>query len=106
VQASPSEQAVPFWSVGFEQPPVDGSHVPVPWHASGAGQLFAVPGVQVPEVHASPSVHAFPSLQGVPSLAVGFVHCPVLRWQTPAIWQAPSAVHVTKDELRQVPRTQ
>ena len=32
VQASPSEQELPLAFVGFEQAPVDVSHVPALWH--------------------------------------------------------------------------
>jgi hypothetical protein len=32
VQALPSSQAEPFGAAGFEQTPVAGLHVPMPWH--------------------------------------------------------------------------
>lgn len=43
VHGLPSSQLVPFDFVGFEHRPVDGLHVPTPWHWSEALQTFGVP---------------------------------------------------------------
>src|SRR5256712_240366 len=54
VQASPSSQGVASAAAGFEQSPVDGSHVPASWHWSRAVQTTGTPGTQPPATQASP----------------------------------------------------
>jgi hypothetical protein len=49
VHAFPSEQAVPFGAVGFEQVPVPGLHVPATWHWSLALQVTGFEPVHVPD---------------------------------------------------------
>src|SRR5260221_7220502 len=83
VHALLSEHEVPSAFAGFEQCPVDGSHVPAEWHWSSAAHVTAVP-PQTPEVQTSPVVQAFPSEHDVPSAFAGFEHWPVERSQDPA----------------------
>jgi hypothetical protein len=66
VHASPSLHAVPLARAGFEHAPVDGLHVPAPWHWSDAVQVTGLPAAQIPDWHASAVVHALPSLHVVP----------------------------------------
>jgi hypothetical protein len=86
VQALPSLQAVPSLTAGSEHAPVDGSQVPVAWHASEAVHTTELPPTQVPDWHVSVCVQAFPSLHAVPSGAVGFEQTPVAVLQMPAMW--------------------
>jgi hypothetical protein len=85
VQASPSLQAVPSATGGFEQAPEAGSQVPAAWHWSDAVQLTGAP-LQAPAVQTSFFVHSWPSLQLVPSATGGFVQVPEAGLQVPAAW--------------------
>ena len=86
VQASPSSHGVASAAAGFEQSPVDGSHVPASWHWSRCAQTTATPGTQPPATHASPTVHASPSSQGVASATGAYEQSPVAGSQIPASW--------------------
>src|SRR6266404_4072534 len=83
VQASPSEQEVPFGFAGLEQAPVCGVHVPASWHWSEAVQTTAAPGTHWPAaLHWSPPpaaapVQASPSEQEVPLGFAGLEQAPV-----------------------------
>lgn len=70
VQAFPSLHDAPSGLVGFEQRPVEESHVPALWHWSLAVQTTGFEPVQVPAWHVSVRVHALPSLHAVPSGAL------------------------------------
>jgi hypothetical protein len=83
VQASPSSQAVPSASVGFEQTPVAALHTPAAWHWSAAAQVVAVP-VQLPATQESPFVQALPSSQVVPSATSAVMQAPVVGLQLEA----------------------
>jgi hypothetical protein len=48
VQAFPSLHAVPFAATGFEQAPLEGSHVPAMWHWSDAAHVVVAVGAQAP----------------------------------------------------------
>src|SRR5262249_6459271 len=95
VQAFPSLQGEPFGLDGFEQAPVDGSHVPGVWHWSCAVQLTGLPPVQMPAWQVSTVVQALLSLHVVPFALAGFEHSPVAVLHVPALWHWSSAVHVT-----------
>jgi hypothetical protein len=69
VQLFPSLQAVPSATIGLEQEPVDGSHVPTMWQGRGAGQVTELVDPQTPAWQESASVQALPSLHVVPSAA-------------------------------------
>ena len=77
VHALPSLHAVPSVTVGLEQLPELGSHVPAAWHWSDAVQLTGLLPVQAPPWQVSVCVHALPSLHAVPSAAVGLEQVPV-----------------------------
>jgi hypothetical protein len=51
VQALPSLQLVPLGWSGFEQVPVDGEHVPTPWHWSSAVQTTGFEPTHAPDWH-------------------------------------------------------
>jgi hypothetical protein len=93
--ALPSLQLVPFVAVGFEQTPVDESHVPATWHGSDAVHVTVVPAVHVPFWHVSSRSHALPSLQLVPFVAAGFEQTPVDGLHVPATWHGSDAVQTT-----------
>jgi hypothetical protein len=95
VHAFPSLHAVPFAATGFEHAPVDGLHVPAPWHWSLAARVTGLPPVRVPFSHVSVCVHAFPSLHAVPFAATGFEHAPVDGLHVPAPWHWSLAAQVT-----------
>jgi hypothetical protein len=85
------------------QVPVPVLQVAITWHSSGVGHTTAVPLVQVPAWQVSLVVHMLPSLQLVPLAASGLVHAPVVGSQTPATWQASSAVQTTVVPAVQTP---
>src|SRR5215831_14615326 len=95
VHAFPSSQAEPLVLDGFEQAPVEGSHVPALWHWSDAVQVMVFPPVQVPPWQVSPVVQALLSLQLVPLAAFGFEQTPVDGLHVPATWHWSCAVQVT-----------
>jgi len=70
---------------GFEQFPVEESHVPARWHASLAVQVFREP-PHFPVVHLSSVVHGSLSSQEVPLGAFGFEQLPVAESHVPATW--------------------
>src|SRR5438094_3891378 len=86
VQALPSVHAVPSVFDGFEQVPLEGSHVPATWHWSEAVQTTGLLPVHTPLWQVSVCVQALPSLQVVPSVLFGFEHTPVDGSQVPATW--------------------
>jgi hypothetical protein len=86
VQALPSLQDVPLVAMGFEQAPVEGSHVPATWHWSDAVHVTGFEPTQVPDWQVSLWVQALPSLQDVPLVAMGFEQAPVDGSQVPATW--------------------
>jgi hypothetical protein len=86
VQKKPSLHRVPFGFVGYAQLPVEGLHVPLPWHWSEAVQTTGLPPVHAPLWHVSDWVHAFLSSHAVPSPLAGFEHCPFDASQVPAVW--------------------
>jgi hypothetical protein len=92
VHAFPSLQALPIALTGFEQFPVDGSHVPASWQESLAGHGTGFNPVQTPLWQLSNCVQAFPSLHAVPFGLAGLEH-PATGSQVPASWQASLAVH-------------
>src|ERR1044071_485228 len=94
VHASLSSHAVPSGFGGFEQRPVDGSHVPASWHWSCAVQTTGVPPTHVPAWPPSPVVPASLSSHAVPSGFVGFEQ-PVAGSQVPASWHWSCAVQTT-----------
>ena len=49
VQASPSEQLVPFGAFGLLQVPLAGLHVPATWHWSDAVHVTGLAPVQAPD---------------------------------------------------------
>lgn len=77
---------VPSVTVGFEQVPLLGLHVPTAWHWSLAVHVTGFEPVQTPVWHVSVCVHAFPSLHVVPFDAVGLEHAPVDVLHVPAVW--------------------
>src|SRR5204863_328394 len=95
VQASMSSHAVPSGFGGFEQRPVDGSHVPASWHWSWAVQITAVPLTHVPAWQASPVVQASASSHAVPSGFGGFEQRPVDGSHVPGSWHWSCAVQIT-----------
>jgi hypothetical protein len=103
--AFPSLQVVPSATVGFEQTPVDGLHVPAAWHWSDAVQVTVLPAVQDPATQVSFRSHAFPSLHAVPSAMVGFEQTPVDGSQVPATWHWSEAVQVVVLPAVQAPAT-
>jgi hypothetical protein len=86
VQELPSLQLAPFGLVGFEQRPVDVSHVPATWHWSDAEHTTPLTPTQMPAWQVSVWVQEFPSLQLEPLAFAGFVQAPVPGWQTPGSW--------------------
>jgi hypothetical protein len=67
-----SLHVVPSGFAGFEQVPVEESHVPAAWHWSCAVQVTAVPALQTPlPSQVSAPLQALPSLQLVPDAAAG-----------------------------------
>src|SRR5689334_25303831 len=56
VHALPSLHVVPSASVGFEQTPVAGSHVPAAWHWSAAAHATGLAPTQAPAWHVSDCV--------------------------------------------------
>jgi hypothetical protein len=103
VQALPSLHAVPSAFAGFVQAPVDGVHVPAPWHWSVAAQVTGFAPLQTPAWQVSVWVQELPSLHAVPFAAVGFVQAPVLGLHVPATWHWSCAVQVTGFEPVQAP---
>src|SRR5437899_892902 len=67
VQASPSEQALPFALSGLEQVPLAGSQMPASWHWSSAVQTTGAVPTQAPLWQVSLCVQASPSVQATPS---------------------------------------
>ena len=90
----PSAHVVPFALAGFEQVPVEVSHVPASWHWSLAVHVTGLLPTQVPAWQLSDCVHAFPSLHVVPLGAVAFEHAPVPVSHV-ATWQLSLGVQVT-----------
>jgi hypothetical protein len=76
VHALPSEHTVPFVIATFAQTPVVVLQASVV-HVLPSLQSFAVPAVQVPDLHVSLIVQAFPSVQVVPSADAGLEQLPV-----------------------------
>jgi hypothetical protein len=103
VQAFPSLHAVPSATVGLEQTPVDGLHVPATWHWSCSVQVTGLLPLQTPALQLSACVQAFPSLHAVPSTAAGFEQAPVEGLQVPGTWQASWAVQVIGIPALQAP---
>jgi len=98
VQALPSEHDVPSAFAGFEQTPVDVSHVPTAWHWSLTVHTTGFDPVHVPDWHVSVCVHAFPSLHAVPSTSAGFEQSPELVSHAPAEWHWSLAAQTTGSE--------
>src|SRR6185312_4728634 len=94
VHEFPSSQGVPSTTVGCEQAPVAGSHVPGAWHWSGDEQATVEP-EHAPAWHTSLFVQALLSLHAVPSAIVGVEHAPLLGSQVPAVWHWSCAAHAT-----------
>ena len=86
VQASASEQAVPFGAFGLEQVPVDGLHVPATWHWPLAVQITGLEPAHVPDWHVSVCVQASASEHAVPFGAAGLEQVPVAGLHVPATW--------------------
>ena len=97
---------VPSVTVGFEQAPVLGLHVPAAWHWSEAVQVTLLPAVHNPAWQVSFKSQALPSLQLVPLVAAGFEQAPVVGSQVPAAWHWSEAVHVTGLDPTHVPLAQ
>src|SRR5438552_3559199 len=95
VQASPSEQALPFALSGLEQVPLAGSQTPASWHWSSAVQTTGSAPVQTPAWQESVWVQASPSEQALPFALSGLEQVPLARSQTPASWHWSSAVQTT-----------
>jgi hypothetical protein len=102
-EASGPPQIVPSGAAGLEQMPVDGSHVPMPWHWSLALQVTGFDPAHTPAWQTSVCVQAFPSLHAVPSAAFGFEQVPLPGSHTPAVWHWSLAVHTTGLEPVHVP---
>jgi hypothetical protein len=77
VHALVSLQAAPSGFAGFEQAPINSSHVPGSWHWSSGVQTTGLAPVHVPSWQVSVCVHAFASLQAVPSALAGSEQDPV-----------------------------
>src|SRR5438094_920077 len=103
VQALPSLHVVPLAFDGFEQVPVEGSHVPATWHWSEAMQVTGLEPVHIPLWQVSVWVQALPSLHAVPFVFGGLEHTPVLVLQVPTSWHWSDAVQTTGLEPVQVP---
>jgi hypothetical protein len=91
--------------VGFEQTPLDGSHVPAVWQASWAVQVTGAP-AQLPALQASFVSQGFPSLHAVPSATAGFEHWPELGSHVPGAWHWSDAVQTTAPLPAQLPDRQ
>src|SRR6185312_11183698 len=102
VHEFPSSQGVPSTTVGCEQAPVAGSHVPGAWHWSGDEQATVEP-EHAPAWHTSLFVQALLSLHAVPSAIVGVEHAPLLGSQVPAVWHWSCAAHATGFAPAQTP---
>jgi hypothetical protein len=70
----------------LEQMPVDGLHMPMPWHWSLAAQTTELPAVHTPLWQESFRSQALPSLHAVPFVAAGFEQTPVAGLHVPATW--------------------
>jgi hypothetical protein len=103
LHALPSEQEAPSGATGFEQLPVDGSHVPAIWHKSLAVHVTALPAPQEPAWQVSLSVHLLPSSHAAPFGLSGCEQVPVLGSHVPTSWHWSRAVHVTGLVPVQVP---
>jgi hypothetical protein len=95
VHALLSLHAVPSGSVGLEQAPVVGSHVPATWHWSLAAQATGLAPTHAPATHVSLCVHALLSLHAVPLGAGGVEQTPDVGSQVPATWHASLAAQAT-----------
>ena len=95
VQALPSLHAVPSVFDGFEQVPLEGSHVPATWHWSEAEHVTCEAPVQTPARHVSVRVQALPSVHAVPFVFGGLEHTPVVVLQVPTSWHWSEAVQTT-----------
>src|SRR2546429_146803 len=74
VQALPSLHVVPSVFDGFEQVPLEGSHVPATWHWSEAVQVTGLLPVHAPLWQVSVCVQALPSVHAVPFVFGGLEH--------------------------------
>src|SRR5437867_577282 len=95
VQVSASSHADPSGLAGFEQTPVDASHVPTSWHWSCAVQTTGLPPTQLPLWQLSDFVQASASSHADPSGFAGFVQTPVDASHVPASWHWSCAVQIT-----------
>jgi len=95
VHALPSLHVVPFETVGLEQVPVDGLHVPATWHWSLARHVTGFDPVHTPAAQAYVWSQRFVPVHDVPSVTVGLEQVPVDGLQLPAVWHWSLAVHVT-----------
>src|SRR5437016_13384439 len=86
VQASPSEQAVPFGLSGLEQMPLAGSQTPASWHWSSALQTTGFAPTQAPASQESLWVQASASVQALPFGLSGLEQVPLAGSQVPATW--------------------
>ena len=82
----PSLHAAPLAAAGFEQAPVEGSHVPAMWHWSDAVQATGLEPLHIPFWQLSVWVQALLSLQDVPLLAMGLEQAPDDGSHVPATW--------------------
>src|SRR5439155_1233018 len=103
VHASLSSHAVPSGFGGFEQRPVDGSHIPASSHWSCAVQITSLQPMHHPPCHASPVVHASTRPPSDLSGFGGFEQRPVDGSQVPASWHWSCAVQRTTAPPTHVP---
>jgi hypothetical protein len=98
VQTVPSPHDVSFGLGGSVQTPVDGLQTPASWQASSAVQVTgAAVWVHDPAWQVAIPLQKSPSSQDVSSGLAESLQTPVDGLQTPASWQASSAVQVTGD---------